>query len=123
MDEKTLLERIDETLKPFDDHVFYGAVPVTSFDDADPWDFIVFMREDVPVSANCTSIARSYCVVISREGHIPEGLEEEVIDAVRAIPGIKLANDREIEYEYTINPHSHEAVEACAIHFRKGAKV
>lgn len=123
MAEKTMLERIDETLKTFDDRVYYGAVPVTEFNDEDPWSFIVFMRENVPVSNNCTSIARAYCVVISREGYIPEGLEEDVIDAVREIPGIKLASDRDIEYEYTVNPHSHEAVEACEIHFCKGERL
>lgn len=118
----TTAEQIRKKLEAFDD-VFYGAVPVTSFGDDDPWDFITFQREPVKVSRNATSIARAYCVVVSRESEIPEGLEEEVIEAVTSIPGIKLATDVDIEYSYAINPNSHVSVEACEIHFRKGEKL
>ena len=116
-------EQIKKKLEEFGDDVFYGAVPVTSFADDDPWNFITFQREPVKVSKNATSIARSYCVVVSRESEIPEGFEEEIIEAVTSIPGIKLATDVDVEYSYAINPNSHVSVEACEIHFRKGEKL
>lgn len=119
----SLLEDLRETLAKFDDRVYYGALPIDRFDDNDPWDFIVFQREDSAVSGNCTSEAKAFIVIVSRENFIPEGLPEGIIKAVCDLPGMKLSKDSNIEFSYGFNPNSHESVEACALHFRKGAKL
>lgn len=119
----SLLEDLKETLEEFDDKVFYGAVPIKSFDEDEPWNFIVFIREDSPISENCTSEAKAFAVIISREGSIPEDLPMKIVKAVCAIPGMKLSRDSNIEFDYEIRPSSGESVEICALHFRKGAKL
>lgn len=121
--EKTLMEKIREALSKVDENVYYGAVPIADFDETTPWDFIAFNRENTSVSRNVTSMAKAFCVTISREVSIPEGIEEKVIKAMREIDGMKLNSDMDIEFDYRINPNTHQSVELCGIHFCKGEKL
>lgn len=117
-----LLNRLKDALSTLDDDVYYGIAD-RGPKDPRPWDCIVFGRDNAPINRNCTSLTHAYWVDVLREGYVPEGTEQALIDAVCAIPGMKLDADQGIEYDYLINPKSGEVVEAVRLHFKRAVKL
>ena len=59
---------------------------------------------------------------VVRENYVPEGMLERVIDAMRAIPGVKLDAAREVEYVYDVKPGTSRTVEMMIVRFVRGRK-
>lgn len=117
-----LLENIREALSSVDGRIYYGDVSPEDLETM-PWDFVVFSREDAPLSDSGTSLSSAYSVAVFREGYIPEGMEREVIFAMRSVPGMKLDTGMSIQYDYAVNPKSADVVEMMVIHFKRGVKL
>mgnify|MGYP003291757423 CR=1 FL=1 len=76
-----ILNEIKEKLEDIDENVFYGAVDSSMKETL--WNYIVFNRVKLSPNQNKTGYTAEYAVHIIREEYIPEGLEEEVIDALK----------------------------------------
>lgn len=114
-----ILNDIKNALKEFDENVFYGLADPKMKDEL--WNYIVFDRSVKKISENKTGFSTVYSVHIIREEFIPEGLEEEVIKKVLAIPGMKLAGN-DGEYVYVAKQNTDTVVEMFSIDFVKASK-
>ena len=85
------------------------------------WNYIVFNRKPTKINSNQTSYAYYFSVNIVRENYVPEGLDLEVIQKMKEIPGIKLAGN-DMEYNYIKKPNTNIVVEMLSIDFIKAEK-
>lgn len=114
-----ILDDIKNKLQEVDSNVFYAAVDMSVKDTV--WDYIVFERSSLTVSANRTSYTEEYTVRIIREEFIPDGKEIEVIEKMLEIPGMRLAVDSGT-YEYVQKPNTNIVVEMFSIGFVRPKK-
>lgn len=113
------LNAIREALASVDSNVFYGLA--AGLPKEAPWDYTVFSRETTTAAANRTGYTDDYLVSVVREGYVPEGTLEDVVAAVTAIPGMKLAS-RPVEYVYDTRPGTSDVAEMMVVHFTKSRK-
>ena len=102
-----------------DPKTFYGTA--AKIGRKDPWDYTVFGRENATMSANQTSLSTVYPVAVVRENYVPEGMEDQIVSAMRTIPGMKPTG--EILFEYMVKPDSTDVVEMMVIRFSRSRKV
>lgn len=114
-----VLDEIRAKLADIDPNVFYAAVPRRKLHDA--WDYIVFRRGKLRKSANGTGVTDVYEVAIVREEYVPDGLAEQVIAAMRDIPGMREAGT-DGEFDYMVKPESDDVVEMLVLEFVKPRK-
>lgn len=114
-----ILNEIKDVLSTFDENVYYGSN--AKHDEDSPWDYIVFGRERLRASGNKTGLADVFDVLISREEFIEDGLPERVIDALVAIPGIRVSSE-DGEYTYAVNPGTKDTVEMLTLRFVRARK-
>ena len=114
-----ILETIKNKLLEVDPNVFYGMVDNSMRENV--WDYIVFNRKITKPKSDRTGYGHYFTVNIVRENFIPEGLDLTVIDKMREIPGMKLA-DTDMEYHYTEKPNTNIVVEMLSIDFVKAVK-
>jgi hypothetical protein len=109
-----ILEEITEKLEQIDRNVFYGAVDMSMKETL--WNYIVFNRVKLTPSQNRTGYTAEYAVHIVREDFIPEGLEEEVIEALKTIKGLRVDSDGGT-YDYVTKPSTNNVVEMFTVNF------
>lgn len=109
-----ILNDIKEKLEDIDENVFYGAVNSRMKETL--WNYIVFNRVKLSPNQNKTSYTAEYAVHIVREDYIPEGLEEEVIEALTSIKGVRV-NSEGGSYDYVTKPSTDTVVEMFSINF------
>lgn len=114
-----ILNDIKEKLAEIDPNTFYAAAPKRKLQDA--WDYIIFRRGKLRKSTNGTGYADVYEVSIIREEFIPDGLAEEVIKAMKSIPGMREAST-DGEFDYLVKPDSDDVVEMLVLEFVKPRK-
>lgn len=114
-----ILNDIKNALENVDSNVFYAAVPRMNL--LDTWDYIIFRRGKLRKSANSTGYTDVYEVSIVREEFVPDGLADEVINAMRTIPGMREAST-DGEFDYMLKPESDDVVEMLVLEFVKPRK-
>ena len=109
-----ILNDIKEKLEEIDENVFYGAVNSRMKETL--WNYTVFNRVKLSPNQNKTGYTAEYSVHIVREDFIPEGLEEEVIEALKSIKGVRV-NSEGGSYDYVTKPSTDTVVEMFSINF------
>lgn len=113
----TLIKRaLDERY----DRVYYGTAVDHPKDE--PWNYVVFSREMTSFAANLSGTSEVYIVAVVREGYVPTGTLEEVVEAMSAIPGMKPLASADAEYDYDVKPNTRSTVEMMTVRFVKGRK-
>ena len=107
------LKEIEKALKTVDPYVFYGAAGHVN-----KWDYTVFRRLNVIGASNKFSKTLKYQVGVVRENYIPEGLDEEVIKALKTLAGVKVSEE-DIQFEYTVRAGTNTVVEIMTINFTR----
>lgn len=122
MADKSTLDRIAAALATVEerDRVYYGTA--SKLPAGAPWNYTVFSRAPASTSEYPTSISDAYDVAVVREGHVPEGHDKTVIDAMRSVPGMKVDTAHGIEYVYRVKPGTRDTVEMMVIRFSKGRR-
>lgn len=114
-----LLEDVEVKLKEIDEKVFYGMVDENEIENE--WNYIVFMRKSLSTSDTRQGYTDRFTVAIIRENYIPEGLDVEVINKMRELAGVRLANS-DSPYSYVKKPNTNTVVELLTIEFARARK-
>lgn len=115
-----ILDDIFAALKTVDEKTFYGACDRTKITENTPWNYTVFGRDTIEISP--TSKTEIYRVVVVRENYIPDGTDEKIIAAMRAIPGVKLRQNTPARYSYTRKNSTNIICEMLEIEFAHAMK-
>lgn len=113
-----VLQQIKDVLKDLDNNVFYGMVHSRMKETL--WNYIVFNRTTLGVSANKTGYTDTYQVHIVREDFIPEGLDVQVIEKMKEIAGFRLAGEG--QYTYVQKNNTDTVIEMLTLEFVKPRK-
>ena len=117
-----ILDDIKTKLLEVDPVVFYGCVDEESNTiKADLWNYIVFNRARLRTDPTKTSLVDVFEVHIVREEYIPDGIDVEVIEKLRSIPGVKLLSGDGI-YTYTRKNNTNLVVEMLTLTFTRARK-
>lgn len=114
-----LLTDIEAKLKDLDPNVYYGMVDERMRETV--WNYIVFNRTTITVPANKTAASDRFAVHIIRENYIPEGFDTQVMDALCALPGVRLGGD--CSFYYMQKPNTNIVVEMLTIPFVRARKL
>lgn len=115
-----LLDKIAAGLREIDDCVYYGTAarhPVKS-----RWDYTVFSRSTTAPKGNLTGFTDRFTVSVVREGFVPSDILGRVIDAMTAIPGMKVDESKDVEYLYEVKPSTTCTLEMMTVSFSRGRK-
>lgn len=114
-----MLNEISKALEELGKPVFYGQAGTLDGDDI--WDYIVFFRDSLRVTSNKNGFADSYIVAIVQEEFVEDSVIYSVIDALTALPGVRLA-DGEMTYNYTTKPNTNTIIEILTLEFVRPKK-
>lgn len=114
-----ILTDIEAKLKEFDPNVYYGMVDESQAETV--WDYIVFNRTVIRHSTQKTSSSDRFNVHVIRENYIPDGLEDELIDSLCKLPGVRLTGD-DTTFTYVQKPNTNIVVEMMTISFLRARK-
>ena len=114
-----MLQTINDILLNFDKNVHYGTASWAK--KSEPWNYIVYGRSNATPSENKTGYTDRFFVAIIREEFVPEELPEQIIDAITAIPGVRLDSSG-VEYDYTRKPNTDVTIEIARITFYRARK-
>lgn len=114
-----ILTDIEAKLKEIDPHTYYGMVSESRAKTV--WDYIVFNRTTISHSSNKTAASDRFSVHVIRENYIPDGLEDEIIDKLCALNGVRLAGD-DTAFTYVQKPNTDIVVEMMTIFFVRARK-
>ena len=109
-----MLSDIAKALEGTGKPVYYGRAG--KLDGPDLWDYIVFWRGSMSPTGNKRAYADTYLVTIVQEEFIEDGVAETVIDAMTALPGVRLANGNH-PYTYTVKPKTETVIEMLSLEF------
>ena len=114
-----ILTDIEAKLKEIDPNVFYGMVDRRMTETI--WDYTVFNRTNIKHSTNRTSDSDFFDVHVIRENYIPDGLENDIIEKMCQLAGVRLAS-ADSEFNYVSKPNTNIVVEMMTIHFLRARK-
>ena len=115
------LDDIRDALAKVDSNVFYGTA--SKLEGGEPWNYTVFSRDEDAPKDTLGGFTQRYEVAVVRESFVPEGLRDDVIAAVSALPGMRLDREKSVEYVYESKPGaSRTVVEMMVVHFAKAVK-
>lgn len=114
-----MLTEISNALEGTGKKVFYGRAGNLAASDI--WDYIVFFRSNLHTTGNKKGLADSFTVVIVQEEYVEDALVYDVISAIEAISGIRLA-EGEHQYQYTTKPNTETVIEMLMLNFVKPKK-
>lgn len=114
-----ILEDIQQKLEQIDSKVFYGKVDEKAI--SEDWNYIVFMRKRLSFDAQKNSFSDRFVIAVIRENFIPDGLENDIIEAMRTIPGVKLSST-DGEYNYVQKPNTNTVIEILTLEFVRARK-
>ena len=112
------LDKINEAVQTIGLPVYYGTA--TGIGKGQPWNYIVFGRENATGNANLTSITHNYSVAIVHEDFVPEDILDAVLDAMSTIPGMRWQG--EAIFDYMAKPGTTDIVELMVVRFQKAEK-
>lgn len=115
-----LLDEIKEALTGVNGPVFYGtaaALPKT-----EPWNYAVFSRADIDVSAHLTSAGDAFEVALVHEGYLPQDAIDDAVKRMSGIPGMSLAQGSSIRFVYSVKPGTKTTVEMAVLTFGRARK-
>ena len=117
-----ILQEVKDKLMEIDPNVFYGMITEEDMKERDLqlWNYIVFNRIKKSQSTNKTGYGEHFTVHIIRENFIPEGLEEELIEKLCEISGIRIVGDG--TYTYVQKPNTNVVIEMFSVEFVKTKK-
>lgn len=115
-----LLDAVQDALTAVDPNTFYGTA--AGLPPKSPWNYTVFSRSTTKAKEGGCGFSDRLTVSVVRENYVPEGMLARVIDAMRAIPGVKLDTAREVEYVYDVKPGTSRTVEMMIVRFARGRK-
>lgn len=110
----SILNDIRDALAEVDGSVYYGSAALHPKDAR--WDYTVFARRAMRPTGGKTGYTDLVDVSIVREEYVPDGLAERVVDAVTAVPGVRLAGQDHV-YDYMVKPGTTVTVEALTLTF------
>lgn len=117
-----ILDEIKTQLETVDPNVFYGIVDDERIKELDfVCDYIVFNRVKPRYNTNLTSKSDYFDVHIIRENYIPEDMDIAIIEAMKRIDGVRLAQD-DGAYSYTRKPNTSVVLEMLTLHFVRARK-
>ena len=114
-----MLQEIHDALLKFDENVHFGTA--SWVDKNEPWNYIVYGRTNSTPSENKTGYTDRYFVAVVREEYVPEELSDQIVDAITAIPGVRL-DPSGVEYDYTRKPNTDVTIEVARITFYRARK-
>lgn len=114
-----ILEDIQQKLEEIDSKVFYGKVDGKAI--SNDWNYIVFMRKRLSFDAQKKSFSDRFVVAVIRENFIPDGLENDIIDAMCTINGMRVSST-DGEYNYVQKPNTNTVVEILTLEFVRARK-
>jgi len=114
-----ILADIEERLREIDPNVYYGMVDEAMNDTV--WNYIVFNRSVIKRSANQNSTSDYFDVHIIRENYVPDGMDDEVIDKLKGLAGVRLSGE-DCSFAYVQKPNTNIVVEMLTIHFLRARK-
>lgn len=115
-----ILNEIKEKLQEIDKRVYYGAVDINDVKNSD-WNYTVFNRNVTSIAPNKTGYSDHYTVNVVRENFVPVGTDNEIINKMLEIAGMRLAS-ADINYTYVVKPNTNKVVEMMTIEFVKARK-
>lgn len=113
-----MLSEINTALESTGKRVFYGQAG--NLDGEDIWDYIVFFRDTLAPSQNKTGFAESYQVAIVQEDFIEDATVWQVIDAMTALPGMRVSDSA--QFNYTVKPNTENVLEILTLRFVRPVK-
>lgn len=117
--EKSLLNKIQETLKSLNLLVYYG---LSTHDENLDWNYFVFRRKSLGKAGTSRHDFRySYLIYIIMENYIEEGFDTKVINAIEKNTKLKLA-DTEHTYDYIVKKNTDQVCEVLTLEFTKFVK-
>lgn len=116
---RLILTEVQEKLAGIDPSTYYGTA--AQHPKNEPWDYIVFSRDILKRNAGKGGYTDILNVSIVREEFIPEGIEEEVIEAMETIAGVRLQEGSN-EYYYSVKPGTQLTVEMILLKFTHARK-
>lgn len=116
MEQKTLLQTVEEKLKELDSNVYYGLASKQN-----EWNYIVYARNNTKISDNNTSRSQFINIAIVRENYVPEDMEEKLLAKMKEIPGLRKTQE-DIQYSYVRKPNTNMVVEIMEVSFYKAVK-
>lgn len=119
LETKSILDAIKYALEPLGYPIYYGTAAGIS--KSQPWDYIVFGRENATGNNNNTSLTHHYTVAVIHEDYVPEDTIKDVLDAMLAIPGMRWAG--EIVFDYMAKPGTTDVVELMVVRFDRPQKL
>lgn len=112
-----MLNEIKEKLETVCDHVSYGLAP-----DIEEWNYIIYGRRSYKVSdKNNKDATEHYFVAIVHEDYIPEDMPARVIEAMTAIPGMRVTTGNQ-NYHYAEKGGTDMVVELLELEFSRVRK-
>lgn len=114
-----ILEDIQQKLEGIDSKVFYGKVDAKEIEN--DWNYIVFMRKKLSYDAQKKGFSDRFVVAVIRENFIPDGLENDVIEAMCTINGMRLSST-DGDYNYVQKPNTNTVVEILTLEFVRARK-
>lgn len=114
-----LLTDFKAVLDSFDENVYYGTADLKKDNE---WNYIVFQRDALRRKENRSGYADVINVLIVREEYIPDGLAEQLIEALDALPGVRPV-EGDYEYYYGFNPNTKLVVESLKLQFVRARKL
>lgn len=113
------LASIGEALKAVDERVFYGTPGIMPKNE--PWRFTFYFRDSIEPSSTKNGLTDVYGVSAIRPEAVPDGMEAEIIEAVTAVPGVRL-HSRPLEFDSAVNPYTGDVAESLTVYFCKARK-
>ena len=117
-----ILDDIKNKLLEVDPVVFYGCVDEESETiKSNLWNYIVFNRSKLRTDPSKTSYPDVFEVHIVREEYVPDGIDRDVIEKLRSIPGVKMSSEEGI-YNYARKNNTNLVVEMLTLTFTRARK-
>lgn len=114
-----LLKDIESKLQGFGLPVYYGMVDDRQREMV--WDYFVFNRQSIRTTGNKTAASDYFVVHVIRENYVPEGTEDEIIEELTALPGVRRTTE-DCTFQYVQKPNTNTVVEMLSIPFVRARK-
>lgn len=111
-----MLNQIQSALKEVCDVVVYGTILPKDLEDTTRWEFIVFRRSGLVYSNG--RIYQTYEVSYCDEEYIREGIEVEIIDAMKAL-NIQRDTTHSISYDVLRKGDTNDKCEIVTLGFKR----
>lgn len=117
--EKSILNKIQETLQSLDLPVYYG---ISTHDENLDWNYFVFRRKGLGKAGTSRhDFKYNYLIYIIMENYIEEGFDTKVINEIEKNTKLKLVDTEHI-YDYIVKKNTDQVCEVLTLEFTKFVK-